>query len=201
MGATFVFTTVSFLVLNKEASKEANKKSPRLSWLYEPRTGSSSVSPCTIHTSQWFIRWTKGSGEKGKKWQKSLESVRQVQQAWLPSTRASESRQEFEVLPGTIGLLPQVQSGSGRSWTSWIARVTLHNCEVASRTSQMLAHAIFSDVCLTIFPFKFRPQTFTIDSTEKKLQIRAYDFGVQCSFNSPIFTLTMTWYSGPGPRM
>ena len=48
-------------------------------------------------------------------------------------------------------------------------------------TSQMLTRASFSAVCLTVFPFEFRPRTFTIG--RKKLDhIRAYDFGVQFSF-------------------
>ena len=57
-----------------------------------------------------------------------------------------------------------------------------HQC--GTMTSQMLARASFSDVCLTVFPFKFRPRTFTIGFYRKKLyHIRAYDFGVQFSFN------------------
>ena len=35
-----------------------------------------------------------------------------------------------------------------------------HQC--GTMTSQMLARASFSAVCLTIFPFEFRPRTFTI---------------------------------------
>ena len=41
----------------------------------------------------------------------------------------------------------------------------------------------FSAVCLTVFPFEFRPRIFTIGFYGKKLyHIRAYDFGVQFSF-------------------
>ena len=35
-----------------------------------------------------------------------------------------------------------------------------HQC--GTMTSQMLARASFSAVCLTVFPFEFRPRTFTI---------------------------------------
>ena len=42
----------------------------------------------------------------------------------------------------------------------------------------------FLTVCLTVFPFEFRPRTFTIGFYGKKIfHIRAYDFGVQFSFN------------------
>ena len=54
-----------------------------------------------------------------------------------------------------------------------------HQC--GTMTSQMLARASFSAVCLTVFPFEFRPRTFTIGFYEKN-SIRAYDFGVQFSF-------------------
>ena len=41
----------------------------------------------------------------------------------------------------------------------------------------------FFAACLTVF-LEFGPQTFTMDSMEKKIyQIRAYDFGVQFPFN------------------
>ena len=54
-----------------------------------------------------------------------------------------------------------------------------HQC--GTMTSQMLARASFSAVGLTVFPFEFRPRTFTIGFYEKN-HIRAYDFGVQFSF-------------------
>ena len=51
-------------------------------------------------------------------------------------------------------------------------------------TSQMLARASFSAVCLTVFPFEFRPRTFTIGFYRRKIfHIRAYDFGVQLKFS------------------
>ena len=58
--------------------------------------------------------------------------------------------------------------------------------QCGTMTSQMLACASFSAVCLTVFPltFEFRPRTFTIGFLGKKLYyIRAYDFRVQFSFN------------------
>ena len=58
-----------------------------------------------------------------------------------------------------------------------------HQC--GTMTSQMLARASFSAVCLTVLPFEFRPRTFTIGFYGKKLyHIRAYDFGVQFSFKA-----------------
>ena len=66
-----------------------------------------------------------------------------------------------------------------------------HQC--GTMTSQMLARASFSAVCLTVFPFEFRPRTFTIGFYGKKLyHIRAYDFGVQFSFKSHTIT-RCTW--------
>ena len=63
-----------------------------------------------------------------------------------------------------------------------------HQC--GTMTSQMLARASFSAVCLTVFPFdrEFRPRTFTIRFYGKKLyHIRAYDFGVQFSFKARLW--------------
>ena len=53
-----------------------------------------------------------------------------------------------------------------------------HHDVTNARTCQFFA------VCLTVFLFEFRPRTFTIGFYGKKLyHIRAYDFGVQFSFN------------------
>ena len=78
----------------------------------------------------------------------------------------------------------------GWSWTFQIARVTLHEGEVAPLTSQKLARVMFFAVCLTGFPFEFWPRTFTIELYGKKIYpIRAYDFGVQFSFNFLMYNL------------
>ena len=64
-----------------------------------------------------------------------------------------------------------------------------HDCEVAPvwhHDVTMLARASFSAVCLTVFPFEFR-----------RHHIRAYDFGVQFSFNP--FTAT-GYFDIPPPR-
>ena len=49
----------------------------------------------------------------------------------------------------------RVRTDSGWSWTFWIARVTLHEGEVAPPTSQTQARAIFFAVCLTVFCSNF----------------------------------------------
>ena len=62
-----------------------------------------------------------------------------------------------------------------------------HDCEVAPvwhHDVTNAARASFSAVCLTVFPFEFRPRTFTIGFYGKSYHIRAYDFGVQFSFNT-----------------
>ena len=44
----------------------------------------------------------------------------------------------------------------------------------------------FLTVCLTVFPFEFRPLTFTIGFYGKIFHIRAYGFGVQFSFKGAL---------------
>ena len=48
-------------------------------------------------------------------------------------------------------------------------------------TSQMLARASFSAVCLTVFPFEFRPRTFTIGFYGKSSIISELMI-LECSF-------------------
>ena len=67
------------------------------------------------------------------------------------------------------------------SWTFWIIRMTLHDGEKALLTSLMLARAIFFTVCLTVFPFEFRPWTFTIGFYRKR-SIRSELVILECSF-------------------
>ena len=54
-----------------------------------------------------------------------------------------------------------------------------HQC--GTMTSQMLARASFSAVCLTVFPFEFRPRTFTIGFYGKKSIISELMI-LECSF-------------------
>ena len=54
-----------------------------------------------------------------------------------------------------------------------------HQC--GTMTSQMFARASFSVVCLTVFPFEFRPRTFTIGFYGKKLIISEIMI-LECSF-------------------
>ena len=61
-----------------------------------------------------------------------------------------------------------------------------HQC--GTMTSQMLARASFSAVCLTVFPDRLPVRISTSDLHHRILRkklyhIRAYDFGVQVSFN------------------
>ena len=78
-----------------------------------------------------------------------------------------------------------VRNDSGWSWTFRIARVTLHDCEVAPLVPQKLAHAIFFAVCLIVFQYEIWRRTLTIEFYGKKVyQIRAYGLGVQFSFNT-----------------
>ena len=83
----------------------------------------------------------------------------------------------------------RIQLDFGWSWTFWIVRVTVtvHEGEVASLTSQTLTRAIFS---LSVWPSRclnFDRGPFPSHGTLWKeiYQIRAFDFGVQFSFNSP----------------
>ena len=88
----------------------------------------------------------------------------------------------------------RVQSDSGWSWTFRIARVTLHDGQVAPLTSQKLARAIFA-VCLTVFPSEIRPLALTIDYYERILyQIRVHDFAVQFSFNNWLSLLNFSLF-------
>ena len=62
-------------------------------------------------------------------------------------------------------------------WPCMIAR--WHHCVTKARTCHFFA------VCLTVFQFEFWRRTFTIGFHEKNIyQIRAYDFGVQFSFEN-----------------
>ena len=54
-----------------------------------------------------------------------------------------------------------------------------HQC--GTMTSQMLARASFSAICLTVFPFEFRPRTFTIGFYGKKSFISELMI-LECSF-------------------
>ena len=54
-----------------------------------------------------------------------------------------------------------------------------HQC--GTMTSQMLARAQFSAVCLTVFPFEFRPRTFTIGFYGKNSIISELMI-LECSF-------------------
>ena len=73
-----------------------------------------------------------------------------------------------------------LRTDSGWSWTFRIARVTLHEGEVASLTSQTLARAIFFH-CLTIVLFEFRPPTLNLGLYGKK-SIRSELMILECSF-------------------
>ena len=93
-------------------------------------------------------------------------------------------------------MLPIILTGSGWSWTFWVARVTLHDCETAALTSQKLVHAILFPICLTIFQFESGCRIFIIGSNGKN-QIRAYDFELQFSFNKLSAKLSFQlWYPG-----
>ena len=63
-----------------------------------------------------------------------------------------------------------------------------HQC--GTMTSQMLARASFSAVCLTVFPFEFRPRTFTIGFYGKKSFIPELMI-LECSF--PLSPRAYTW--------
>ena len=67
-----------------------------------------------------------------------------------------------------------------RSWTFWIVRVTLHDCEAAQCiTTGGTCEVPFLAACLTVFPFKFWPLTFAIKNLWKEIdQIRDHGFGV-----------------------
>ena len=62
--------------------------------------------------------------------------------------------------------------------------MTVHNCKVAwPLTSQTLSRTIFSSSVSPSSCSNFDLRPLPLVSTEKMYQIRAYDFGVQFSFN------------------
>ena len=74
----------------------------------------------------------------------------------------------------------RVRIDSGWSWTFRISHVTVYVGEVAPLMSRTLAHAIFA-VCLTVFAFEFRPQTFPNGLYGKKT-ITSELMILECSF-------------------
>ena len=86
-----------------------------------------------------------------------------------------------------------IMSSLDAGWFRLITNILIQSRDLAmvaswhqygTMTSQMVSRASFSSVCLTVFLFEFRPRTFTIGFYGKLYHIRAYDFGVQFSFNS-----------------
>ena len=57
----------------------------------------------------------------------------------------------------------------------------IEGAQCGTMTSQMLARASFSAVCLTVFPFEFRPRTFTIGFYGKNSIISELMI-LECSF-------------------
>ena len=114
---------------------------------------------------------TSGQGSKHRDWTASW---------WWARWRSQSSSCQHHVITWRGLILADHEYLDSVAWPC-------HDCEVApvwhhdvtnARTCQFFA------VCLTVFPFEFRPRTFTIGFYGKKLyHIRAYDFGVQFSFN------------------
>ena len=78
----------------------------------------------------------------------------------------------------------RIMSSLDTGWFRLITNILIQSCDLAmiarwhqcgTMTSQMLARASFSAVCLTVFPFEFRPRTFfsPSDSTEKTLSYQS----------------------------
>ena len=134
-----------------------------------PRSKLSYKKPTSTRKLRKFLV-TSGQGSKHRDWTASR---------WWARWRSQSSLCQHHVITWR-GLIP-----ADHEYLDSVAW-PCHDCEVAPvwhhdvtnpRTCQ------FSAVCLTVFPFEFRPRTFTIGFYEKKLyHIRAYDFGVQFSF-------------------
>ena len=80
-----------------------------------------------------------------------------------------------------------VRIDSGWSWIFQIARVTLHDCEVAPRHHKC-PHVPFFRCLFDRLPIRISTSDLHHQILRKKIDhIRAYDFGVQFSSNDPAF--------------
>ena len=118
---------------------------------------------------------TSGQGSKHRDWTASR---------WWARWRSQSSSCQHHVITWR-GLIP-----ADHEYLDSVAW-PCHDCEVAPVWHHDVTNARtcqFSAVCLTVFPFEFRPRTFTIGFYRKnsKNLIRAYDFGVQFSFKSEL---------------
>ena len=122
---------------------------------------------------------TSGQGSKHRDWTASR---------WWARWRSQSSSCQHHVITWR-GLIP-----ADHEYLDSVAW-PCHDCEVAPVWHHDVTNARtcqFSAVCLTVFPFKFRPRTFTIGFYGKKLyHIRSYDFGVQFSFKY----ISCLWFS------
>ena len=83
-----------------------------------------------------------------------------------------------------------IMSSLDAGWFRLITNILIQSCDLAmiarwhqcgTMTSQILVRASFSAVCLTVFPFEFRPRTFTIGFYGKNSIISELMI-LECSF-------------------
>ena len=90
------------------------------------------------------------------------------------------------------------RADSGWSRISWFSHVTLHDCEVApvwhNDVTNARTHQFFR--CLTVFPFEFRPRTFTIGFYGKRSFISEIMI-LECSFPLRTRFSNLANYAGP----
>ena len=133
--------------------------------------------PCvTLCTLSLSCQTTLTKRQKKKKKKKKRLSDVSVPQSW-PRWAHSVSHTRVMVKRGIKFGIDQNRDAAANYWR--LAPVT-HAGRAASSPEIIRP---FLTVCLTVFPFEFRPRTSTIGFYGKKIfHIRAYDFGVQFSF-------------------
>ena len=133
----------------------------------------------------FFVEF-KGQSHRSNSNRNTVKQTQAVLRRWCQASRIWGFGMVFMIRPGVLGFTTagRVRIDSGWSWTLQFARVTLHDGKVAPLTSQTLARAIF----FALWSWLSSHSNFDLglsrsDSREKIYQIRAYDFGVQFTFN------------------
>ena len=150
-------------------------------------------------STDWLTRTHYWSSPRSKLANKKPTSTRKLRKFPVTSGQGSKHRDwtvsrwwrsHFTVIVVSASCHHFTRADSGWSRISWFSRVTLPwlrgGTSVAPWRHKCSHVPVFRRLfleCLTVFPFEFRPRTFTIRFYGKKLyHIRAYDFGVQFSF-------------------
>ena len=147
--------------------KKKKKKKKRTHHWSSPRSKLAYKKPTSTRKLRKFPVTT-GQGSKHRDWTASR---------WWPRWRSQSSSCQHHVITWR-GLIP-----ADHEYLDSVAW-PCHDCEVAPvwhHDVTMLARASFSAVCLTVFPFEFRPRTFTIGFYGKNSIISELMI-LECSF-------------------